>query len=348
MAVTLTHQGYIKRTPISAYRSQKRGGRGRRGMKTKDEDFVKDVFVASTHANILIFTSSGDIYMLKTHQLPEGGPAAQGQAVVNLISMETDETVQSILPIEEFEEDKYIVMSTRNGIVKRTELTEYENVHSGGIIAITLKEGDELEDVKLTTGDDEIFMTSRQGQAIRFHEEDARAIGRTAQGVIGMRLEEGDQAVGMEIIPSAEAELAEDSDLTVLTVTENGYGKRTPISEYRRQSRGGKGLITIKVNDRNGPVVGARLVDDEHEVMLVTDHGQIIRVPVEDVSVYGRNTQGVTVMETADDEKVVSMARLEEPEEEEADEGDGAEGAEEAEEVSEEPEEAAEEPESGE
>ncbi|MFB6371869.1 MAG: DNA gyrase C-terminal beta-propeller domain-containing protein, partial [Bradymonadaceae bacterium] len=210
-----------------------------------------------------------------------------------------------------------------NGIVKRTELTEYQNVHSGGIIAITLKEGDELEDVKLTTGEDHIFMTSRQGQSIRFHEEDARAIGRTAQGVIGMRLEEDDRAVGMEIIPQEDAENEEASDLTVLTVTENGYGKRTGIGEYRQQSRGGKGLITMKVSERNGPVVGARLVDDDHEVMLVTDHGQIIRVPAEDISVYGRNTQGVTVMETAEDEHVVSMARLVEPEEEdEADDGE--------------------------
>ncbi len=317
MAVTLTHQGYIKRTPISTYRSQRRGGKGRRGMDTKEEDFVKDMFVASTHANILIFTSSGDVYMLKTHQLPEGGPAAKGQAVVNLISIDTDETVQSILPIEDFEEDKYIVMATRNGIVKRTELIEYENVHSGGIIAITLKEGDELKDVKLTGGGDHVFMTSRRGQAIRFNEQDARAIGRTAQGVIGMRLEEGDRVVGMEVIPAERLETGEEAELDVLTVTENGYGKRTDIGEYRVQSRGGKGLITMKVNERNGPVVGARLVDDDHEVMLITDHGQVIRVPAGDISVYGRNTQGVTVMETAPDEHVVSMARLEEEEPEE-------------------------------
>jgi DNA gyrase subunit A len=324
MAVTLTHQGYIKRTPISTYRSQRRGGRGRRGMDTKEEDFVKDMFVASTHANILIFTSSGDVYMLKTHQLPEGSPSAIGQAVVNLISIDTDETVQSILPIEDFEDDKYIVMATRNGIVKRTELNEYENVHSGGIIAITLKDGDELKDVKLTSGDDQVFMTSRQGQAIRFHEQDARAIGRTAQGVIGMRLEEDDRVVGMEVIPAADREGEEDSELDVLTVTENGYGKRTNIGEYRVQSRGGKGLITMKVNDRNGPVVGARLVRDEHEVMVITDHGQVIRVPAEDISVYGRNTQGVTVMETAEDEQVVSLARLDQEEEEgEEDEEDG-------------------------
>ena len=329
MVVTLTHQGYIKRTPISTFRSQRRGGRGRRGMKTKEEDFVKDMFVASTHTNILIFTSNGDVYMLRTHQLPEGSPTAKGQAIVNLISIDQDETIESILPIDEFEAGKYVVMATRGGITKRTELTEYENVHSGGIIAINLKEGDELIDVKLTGGEDHIFMTSRQGQAIRFHEEDARAIGRTTQGVIGMRLEEGDYAVSMEVIPEWDANHEEETDLKVLTMTENGYGKRTEIGEYRVQSRGGKGLITMKVSDRNGPVVGARLTRGTDELMLITDHGQLIRVPVEDISVYGRNTQGVTVMVTAEDEKVVSMARLEETEEEESeDEAQPADGEE--------------------
>ena len=315
MVVTLTHQGYIKRTPISTYRSQRRGGRGRRGMDTKDEDFVKDMFVASTHTNILIFTSKGDVYMLRTHQLPEGSPSAKGQAAVNLISIDQDETVQSILPVDDFESGRYIVMATRGGIVKRTELTEYQNVHSGGIIAIRLKDGDELIDVKLTDGENHIFFTSRQGQAIRFHEQDARAIGRSTQGVIGMRLSDEDYVVGMEVIPEWDATHQEETDLRVLTITANGYGKRTEIGEYRVQSRGGKGLITMNVTDRNGPVVGARLVRDSDEVMLITDAGQIIRVPVEDISVYGRNTQGVKVMVTAEDEKVVSMARLEETEE---------------------------------
>jgi DNA gyrase subunit A len=327
MVVTLTHQGYIKRTPITTYRSQRRGGRGRRGMDTKDEDFVKDMFVASTHTNILIFTSSGDVYMLRTHQLPEGSPTAKGQAVVNLISIDNDERVEAILPIEEFEEDRYLVMATRNGIIKRTELTAYENVHSGGIIALTLKEGDELIDVELTGGEDHLFLTSRQGQSIRFHEADARAIGRTAMGVIGIRLEGDDEVVEMEVIPEWDVNHPDESELTVLTITENGYGKRTPIAEYRDQSRGGKGLITMKVNDRNGPVVGARLVDETDELMLITDDGQLIRCPVEDISTYGRNTQGVKVMVTSEDEKVVSMARIDE-EEQEAEEEEGAEGQE--------------------
>jgi len=329
MVVTLTHQGYIKRTPISTFRSQRRGGRGRRGMETKEEDFVKEMFVASTHTNILLFTSRGDVYMLRTHQLPEGSPAAKGKAAVNLLSIETDETVQSVLPIDEFEEEKYLVMSTRNGRIKRTELKEYENVHSGGIIALTLKDDDELIDVKLTEGDDHIFLTSRQGQAIRFHEGEARAIGRTAMGVIGMRLEGDDHVVGMEVIPEWDVQHPDETDMTVLTMTENGYGKRTELPEYRPQSRGGKGLITIKTNDRNGPVVGARLVREGDEVMLITDEGQLIRVPVEDISVYGRNTQGVTVMVTAEEENVVSMARLEEAEESE--EVDGGEEGEEGE-----------------
>jgi DNA gyrase subunit A len=327
MVVTLTHQDYIKRTPVSTYRSQHRGGRGRRGMKTKDEDFVEDLFVASTHTNILMFTSKGDVYMLRTHQLPEGSPTAQGQAAVNLISIDQDEKVLSILPIDDFVEDKYLVMATREGRIKRTELTEYENVHSGGIIALNLRENDELIDVKLTSGNDHILLTSRQGRAIRFKEDDARAIGRTAMGVIGMDLEENDHVVSLGVIPDEEAH-AEEPDLDVLTLTENGYGKRTNIGEYRPQSRSGKGLITIKVNDRNGPVVGSRLVHEGEEVMIVTDQGQLIRIPVGDISEYGRNTQGVIVMETADDEKVTSMARLveteDEPSEDSAEEADGS------------------------
>ncbi|MFB6264119.1 MAG: DNA gyrase subunit A, partial [Bradymonadaceae bacterium] len=316
MAVTLTNQGYIKRTPISTYRSQQRGGRGRRGMDTKEEDFVKDMFVASTHTNILMFTSKGDVYMLRTHQLPEGSPTSKGRAAVNVISIDQDETVESILPIDDFEEDKYLVMATRQGRVKRTELTEYENVHSGGIIALKMREDDELIDVKLTTGDDHVFFTSRQGKSIRFHEQDARAVGRPALGVIGMRFEEGDELVSMEIVPDGR------DDLTVLTVTENGYGKRTEMAEYPLQSRGGKGVITIKVNERNGPLVDVRIVEDDDEVLMITNSGQVIRTPVEDISIYGRNTQGVTLMETDEDEKVVSIARHDEEEQEdEADDG---------------------------
>ncbi len=328
MVVTLTHQGYIKRTPISTFRSQRRGGRGRRGMDTKDDDFVKDLFVASTHTNILIFTSAGQVHMLRTHELPEGSPAARGQAVVNLLDIDQDETVQSILPIDSFEEGRYVVMGTEQGRIKRTELKEYENVHSGGIIALTLKDDDELIDVKLTGSDDTIFMTSRQGQAIQFHESDARAVGRTAMGVIGMRFDDGDYVTDMEVIPSDR-----DETLRILTITENGYGKLTEIDEYPVQSRGGKGVITIKVNDRNGPVVDTCLVRGDDEVILITNQGQLIRTPAADISVYGRNTQGVTVMETDDDEQVVSLARVreediaEDSEEEDAEETESDEAA---------------------
>jgi DNA gyrase subunit A len=307
MVVTLTHQGYIKRTPISTFRSQRRGGRGRRGMDTKDDDFVNDLFVASTHTNILIFTSEGQVYMVRTHELPEGSPAARGQAVVNLLDIEQGETVESILPIEEFEEGRFIVMGTEQGRIKRTALKEYENVHAGGIIAINLKENDELIDVKLTGGDDRVFMTSRQGQSIQFHESDARAVGRTAMGVIGMRFDGDDYVTDMEVIPADR-----DETLRILTITENGYGKRTQIDEYPIQSRGGKGVITIKVNDRNGPVVDTCLVRDTDEVILITNKGQLIRTPADDISVYGRNTQGVTVMETSEGEEVVSLARVRE------------------------------------
>jgi DNA gyrase subunit A len=330
MVVTLTHQGYIKRTAISTYRSQRRGGKGRRGMDTKDEDFVKDLFVASTHTDILMFSSKGDVYMKRCHELPEGGPAAKGRAVVNEVNIDSDETIQSILPIEDFVDDKYLVMSTRDGTVKRTELTEYENVHSGGIIAINLRDGDELIDVELTDGDDEIFLTSRQGQSIRFHETDARAIGRTAMGVRGIRLEDDDFVVSMEVIPAEdrEAEGTDETTLKALIITDNGYGKRTKLGEYGAQTRGGKGLITINVSERNGPVVDVLLVRDEDEVMLITDRGQLIRVPVDGISVYSRNTQGVKVMEPRDNEKVVAMARVAEEQEEEIDEAEADEPAE--------------------
>ncbi len=329
MVVTLTHQDYIKRTPVAAYRSQNRGGRGRRGMKTKDDDFVEDLFVASTHTNILMFTSKGDVYMLRTHQLPEGSPTAQGQAAVNLISIDQDEKVLSVLPIDDFADDKHLVMATREGRIKRTELTEYENVHSGGIIALDLREDDELIDVKLTSGHDHVLLTSRMGHSIRFPETNARAIGRTALGVIGMDLEDGDHVISLGVIPEEEAQ-AQDPELDVLTLTDNGYGKRTSIGEYRSQSRAGKGLITIKVNERNGPVVDSRLVRDGQEVMIVTDQGQLIRVPADDISNYGRNTQGVIIMETDGDERVASMACIDvgdEPADDEDVSDDGETGA---------------------
>ncbi len=311
MVVTLSHQGYIKRTPLDEYRAQRRGGRGKRGMGTKDEDFVTDMFVASTHTNILIFTSVGKLYLLRTHELPLGSRTTKGSHVANLLPLSDGEIVQTILSADDFFDDKFVVFATRNGIIKKTELVAYQNVHSGGIIALNIKEGDELVSVRLSEGDDEIFMASKNGQSIRFHEADARPMGRTATGVIGMRFKGDDELVGMEVLPR-ESEI----ELTILAITENGYGKRTVLDEYPQQSRGGKGVITMKVNDRNGKLVGIRLVSDDDQLMLITDHGQILRTRVGEISTYGRNTQGVKVMVTDKDEMVVSMARLAETDDE--------------------------------
>ncbi len=320
MVVTLSHQGYIKRTPLDEYRAQRRGGRGKRGMGTKDEDFVTDMFVASTHTNILIFTSVGKLYMLRTHELPLGSRTTKGQHVANLLPLEEGETVQTVLSCDDFFEDRFVVFGTRKGRIKKTELVAYQNVHSGGIIALNIKEGDELVSVRLSEGDDEIFMATRNGQSIRFHESDARAMGRTATGVIGMRFKGEDELIGMEVLPRER-----DEDLKILTITENGYGKRTVIDEYPLQSRGGKGVITMKVSERNGPIVGIRLVHEDDQLMLITDHGQILRTRVGEISIYGRNTQGVKVMVTDKDERVVSMARLAETDDEDEDLEDGEE-----------------------
>ena len=315
MVVTLTHDGYIKRTPLDEYRAQHRGGKGKRGMGTKDEDFVVDMFVASTHTNLLIFTSVGKVYKLMVHELPRGSRRTRGKAVINLLPIEKEEKIKAILPFDEFEEDKYIVTATRRGIVKKTELMEYSNVHSGGIISMGFKsEDDELIDVRATEGNDRLFLTSKQGQSICFHEEDVRSMGRTAAGVIGMKFRDGDELIGMDVIPE------DDDTSTILTITEQGYGKRTPIGEYRTQGRGGFGILTMKTNDRNGELVGVGLVDDENELMVVSDKGQILRTRVHQISIYGRNTQGVQVMNVDDDETVASIAVLAPEEDEEQEE----------------------------
>ena len=319
MVVTMSHEGYIKRTPLDEYRAQRRGGRGKRGMSTKDEDFVADLFVASTHTNILFFSSFGKIYKLRTHELPEGSRNTKGQAAVNLLPLEQDEKIQTVLPVDEFEEGPNLVFATRHGRVKKTPLIDYENVRSTGIIALKLKDDDEVISVRLSSGDDDIMLTSRNGRAIRFHEEDVRSMGRTAMGVIGMRFKGEDEIVSMDVIKE---DRKEDR---VLIITENGYGKRTNLDEYPQQSRGGVGVITIKTTDRNGRVVGARIVESSDDLMLVTNQGQILRTPVEELSVYGRNTQGVTVMNTANEEHVVSLARLPEPDKQEQSEAEDTE-----------------------
>jgi len=332
MVVTLSHQGYIKRTPLDEYRAQRRGGRGKRGMATKDEDFVTDMFVASTHTNILIFTSVGKLYLLRTHELPLGTRTTKGSHMANVLPLGSDEIVRTILAADDFYDDKFLVFATRNGLVKKTPLDAYQNVHSGGIIALNIKDGDRLVSVRLTDGDDEILLVSQNGQSIRFHEEDVRVVGRNASGVIGMRFRDHDELVGMEIVPKEAPEDGEDvgelstAGQTLLAITENGYGKRTVISEYPIRGRGGLGVITMKVNERNGKLVGIRLVSEDDQLILITDHGQILRTRVGEISIYGRNTQGVKVMVTDPDETVVSMARLPEGDEDEDEEGSGEEG----------------------
>ncbi|TYO97673.1 DNA gyrase subunit A [Geothermobacter ehrlichii] len=329
MVVTVSHGGYIKRNAVSLYRAQRRGGKGKTGMRPKDEDFVENIFIASTHSYILVFTDRGKVYWLKVHEIPQGGRASRGKAIVNLIRCEPGEKVKTILPVKAFEEGRYIITATANGIIKKTDLMAYSHPRAGGIIALTIDEDDSLIAARLTDGGMDIILASRQGKSIRFPESDVRPMGRTARGVRGMNLEKGDQVIGMETVTDATS-----SDL--VTVTVNGYGKRTALAEYRLQSRGGKGIITIKTSERNGEVIDIKLVDAESDLMLITDRGKLLRTRVSDFRQIGRNTQGVRVMVLEEGERIVAVARLAEKDEE--DEGtvaaeaapEAAEGGEEA------------------
>ncbi|MDX9708117.1 MAG: DNA gyrase subunit A [Trichloromonas sp.] len=312
MVVTVSHTGYIKRNAVSLYRAQRRGGKGKTGMRPKEEDFVEHLFIASTHAFILVFTDLGKVYWLKVHEIPQGGRATRGKAIVNLLQLSSEEKVTSILPVKEFVEDKYIVTATRNGVVKKTELMAYSNPRAGGIIALTIDEGDRLVSTRLTDGTMDILLASSHGKLIRFPEKDVRSMGRTSRGVRGMMLEDGDSIIGMEVVTDATA-------ATLVTVTENGYGKRTDLDEYRVQSRGGKGIITIKTTERNGQVVDIKLVNDESDLMFITDRGKVLRTGVSMLSVIGRNTQGVRLMVLESGERIVAVARLAEKDEENGD-----------------------------
>jgi len=314
MVVTISHTGYIKRSAVDLYRSQRRGGKGKTGMKTKEEDFVEQLFIASTKDFLLCFTDIGRMYWLKVYEIPEGSRTTKGKAVVNLVNVGMDEKITTILPVKEFSEETYLFMATRNGVVKKTPLVEYSNVRQGGIIAVKLDEGDKLISVALTDGKKDVFLASRNGKAIRFNEEDARSMGRVTRGVRGMNLNEDDHVIGMEIVDN------EAVGSTIFTVCENGFGKRTDLDEYRDQSRGGKGIITIKTTDRNGSVVNVMQVSDDNDLMVITDNGKILRVPVSGFSVIGRNTQGVKLITTEEKEKVVAVAKLAEKEEDELDE----------------------------
>jgi len=316
MVVTISHTGYIKRNAVTLYRAQRRGGKGKTGMKTKEEDFVEQLFIASTKDYLMFFTDAGKVYWLKVYEIPEAGRAARGKAIVNLLNLANGEKITTILPVKEFADDKFIMMATRNGVVKKTNLMEYSHPRVGGIIAVNLDDGDKLISVALTDGKQDVLLASAAGKCIRFKEEDVRTVGRVSRGVRGMTLEDEDVVIGMAILNE------NFTDSTIFTVTENGYGKRTEISEYRTQSRGGKGVITIKTTERNGCVVDIKQVNDENDLMLITDQGKILRVPVAGFSIIGRNTQGVRLMVKEENERVVAVARLAEKEEHEESEDD--------------------------
>src|SRR5499426_127495 len=307
MAITVTNTGYIKRTAISTYRNQRRGGKGRIGMRTRDEDFVSHLFVASTHAYIMIFSDGGRAYWLKVHEIPDVGPGGKGKSIANLVSLEDGERIAAMLAVKEFEEDKFIVMGTRRGVVKKTALSAFSNPRAGGIIAMGVEEGDAVIAVQVTDGTGEVFIGTRDGMAIRFQETDVRPMGRTAYGVRGITLRDDDYVVAMEVVKPGG---------TLLTVTERGFGKRTEIDEYRVQSRGGVGVINIATTQRNGLVVGIAYVQEGDELLLMTQQGMILRIPTDDVRAIGRATQGVTLINIEDEDKVVGIARLVEKEEE--------------------------------
>ena len=300
--IALTHFGYIKRMPIDTYKSQKRGGKGITGISTREEDFVKEIFTASTHDTILFFSNKGKLYRLRGYEIPESGRTAKGTAIVNLLSLDAGEKISKIIPIKNFAEGKYLLFATRNGLIKKTALTEYNSARKTGLLAITLKEDDELIDVRLTDGEDNVVLVTKQGMCITFSEKDVRPIGRVSQGVIGIRLDDNDSVIGMESI-------LQGSKSTLLAITENGFGKRTDLEEYRVQTRGGKGVITYKITPKTGTIVGIRIVNEEDDVMLITDTGTIIRINVAEISVLGRSTQGVTLMRT-NEGKVVSIEKI--------------------------------------
>jgi DNA gyrase subunit A len=310
MVVTISHKGYVKRTSVSEYREQRRGGKGIIGAAADDEDFIENLFVCSTLADLLVFTTLGRLYWLKVYEIPESGRTSRGRALVNLLEMKEDEKPCAILPIKEWSDNAFVVLATRGGVIKKTALEEFSRSRRSGIMACTLDEGDTLIGASITTGNDDIILATRDGMAIRFQEDQVRAMGRAARGVTGIRFEGDDKVVGMTILPKpAEGAPAEEEELTLLTVCENGFGKRTVISEYRAQNRGGKGLIDIQTEGRNGPVIEALTVTSTSGLMLITSGGKIIRTSAKDISVIGRNTRGVKLIDLEPNEKVVAVGR---------------------------------------
>ena len=304
MVVALTHFGYIKRMPIDTYRSQRRGGKGITGISTREEDFVKQIFTTSTHDTVLFFSNKGKLYRLRGYEIPEAGRTAKGTAIVNLLSLDAGEKISAIIPIQSFEDGKYLLMATKNGLIKKTPLKEYDSSRKTGLLAINLKDDDELIDVRLTDGEDNVVLVTSKGMCITFDEKDVRPVGRSAQGVLGIRLDDDDIVIGMESI------LAKNKNATLLAITENGFGKRTEVDEYRVQNRGGRGVITYKITPKTGNIFGIRMASEDEDVMLITNSGTIIRINVKDVSILGRATQGVTLMRTTENERVVSIETI--------------------------------------
>jgi DNA gyrase subunit A len=301
VVVTVTHSGYLKRTPVSDYRQQQRGGKGRIGMRTREEDFVEYLFVASTHSYLLIFTNQGKVHWLKVYEIPDVGTAGKGKAIVNLVNLGPEEKMTAVLPVTDFAEDRFVMFATRRGVVKKTRLDAFSNPMARGIIAISVDEGDELIAVELTTGKDQIFLGTHDGQCIRFHEDDVRDMGRQARGVKGIELSENDYLVGMTV---------SGDEGMILSVTEHGYGKRTLVSHYRAQSRGGKGVINVKTRDKNGKVVAIMKVDDTSELIVITAQGKIIRLEAAAIRAAGRSTQGVKLIDLGDDDKVAASSLI--------------------------------------
>ena len=306
VAITVTDTGYIKRTPISTYRNQRRGGKGRIGMRTRDEDVVNHLFVASTHSYVMVFSDRGRAYWLKVHEIPDVGPDGRGKAIANLVQMEAGEKIAAMLPVREFDDQHFVVMGTRKGTIKKTELSAFSNPRAGGIIAMGIDEHDAVMAVRLSDGSSEVFIGTRQGMAIRFHETDVRSMGRTAYGVRGIQLREGDEVVGLEVVKPGG---------TLLTVTQKGYAKRTQLDEYRVQSRGGLGIKNLEITEKNGVVVGIAQVHENEELLVITQQGKILRTPASEIRTIGRATQGVRVMDLEDEDSVVSVALVERDEE---------------------------------
>ena len=299
----MTHLGYIKRLPVNTYKSQNRGGKGIRGMQTIEDDFIEDLFITTTHHYIMFFTNKGKVYRLKAYEIPEASRTARGTAIVNLIQIEPDEAITAIIPIREYTDEKYLIMATKNGIIKKTNVMEYANIRNSGLVAIVLKEDDELIEVKSTDNEQEILLITKYGQCIRFDEKDVRSVGRSAMGVRGMNLNTDDVVVAMQLVSQGE---------DLLIVSENGMGKKTSIDEFAKQRRGGKGVKCYKISKRTGNVVGVKAVTSGQEILLITTEGIIIRLRVKDISKFGRVTSGVKLMNFSDDIYIASIAKVRE------------------------------------